>query len=637
MISYNPTLNIKTLHAFKNAKEVLYMEFHNGLNVIHGSNGSGKTSVIQLLTYVLGATVYNWKEEAGSCDYVIAEIYANESIITIGREVKESSASMNIFFGDYAESLKNGKAGWFNYPYSISPSRESFSQKLFEILNIPEAKSDGINNLTMHQILRLIYNNQSSPATSIFNDEPFDSAIKREFVSNYLLGLYDDNLYSNKLELIKKDKELTKTISELKGLYLLVDGSDTDFSFSSTEEHIEQLQLKIDLLINSIEEKKNIDLSINFKNETKATSPIEIVKLKKDLLFLEVSLKQLDYNISDSTSFIEELKQKILAIEDSIKFGKYYKAKEFDTCPSCFSLLKPASDENSCSLCGTHNASNSKNMNYARMKNEISIQLKESNDILVKHEKEKEKIALAIKETKKTLRAKINKISIVSNSLNSDNDSSLYDAYREVGELEEKINSLSQFSRIYLQINKLKGLRNTLQDRVNYLESEIHKKETALLLKLPKIQEKIIGYMIDILSKDIENIEDPHDKAEFSNITSIEFDLASNRIVINNKVSFSESSMYYLNNALHISLLKLSLTDKTVRLPRLLILDGIENGGMEDIRSKGIQKTIKDISDEFEGIRHQIIVTTKGINAEVDNSKYRVGEKFTSSNRSLRM
>ncbi len=206
MISYNPTLNIKTLRAFKNSVEVLFMEFHNGLNVIHGSNGSGKTSVIQLLAYVLGATVYNWKEEAGSCDYVIAEIYANESTITIGREIKESSASMNFFFGDYSESLKNGKAGWFNYPYSISPSRESFSQKLFEILNIPEAKSDGINNLTMHQILRLIYNNQSSPATSIFNDEPFDSAIKREFVSNYLLGLYDDNLYSNKLELIKKIK-----------------------------------------------------------------------------------------------------------------------------------------------------------------------------------------------------------------------------------------------------------------------------------------------------------------------------------------------------------------------------------------------------------------------------------------------
>ncbi|MGE9574614.1 AAA family ATPase, partial [Escherichia coli] len=113
---------------------------------------------------------------------------------------------------------------------------------IFEILNIPEAKSDGINNLTLHQILRLVYNNQSDSATSIFNDEKFDSAIKREFVSNYLLGLYDDDLYNNKLEYIKKEKELTKTIAELKGLLLLIDGQDLDFKSDNLDSLSEQLQ-----------------------------------------------------------------------------------------------------------------------------------------------------------------------------------------------------------------------------------------------------------------------------------------------------------------------------------------------------------------------------------------------------------
>ncbi|HDV2868639.1 TPA: AAA family ATPase, partial [Escherichia coli] len=167
----------------KDGKEVIHLKFHNGLNVIYGSNGSGKTSAIQLLAYVLGSTIYNWKEEAGSCDYVIAEIYANESTITIRREISDTMAGMSIFFGTYEESIKAGKTGWFSYPYAISTNKESFSQRIFEILNIPEAKSDGINNLTLHQILRLVYNNQSDSATSIFNDEKFDSAIKREFVS----------------------------------------------------------------------------------------------------------------------------------------------------------------------------------------------------------------------------------------------------------------------------------------------------------------------------------------------------------------------------------------------------------------------------------------------------------------------
>ncbi|HBE5473910.1 TPA: AAA family ATPase, partial [Escherichia coli] len=111
MIVYNPTLNIKKLYAFKDGKEVIHLKFHNGLNVIYGSNGSGKTSAIQLLAYVLGSTIYNWKEEAGSCDYVIAEIYANESTITIRREISDTMAGMSIFFGTYEESIKAGKTG----------------------------------------------------------------------------------------------------------------------------------------------------------------------------------------------------------------------------------------------------------------------------------------------------------------------------------------------------------------------------------------------------------------------------------------------------------------------------------------------------------------------------------------------
>ena len=629
MIVYNPTLNIKKLYAFKDGKEVIELKFHNGLNVIYGSNGSGKTSAIQLLAYVLGSTIYNWKEEAGSCDYVMAEIYVNESTITIGREISDTMAGMSIFFGTYEESIKAGRSGWFSYPYAISTNKESFSQRIFEILNIPEAKSDGINNLTLHQILRLVYNNQSDSATSIFNDEKFDSAIKREFVSNYLLGLYDDDLYNNKLEYIKKDKELTKIIAELKGLLLLIDGQDIDFKSDSLHSISEQLQGKIDSIIEAIEKHKESETRIKFSNEVKAISAEQLVKDKNKLISLEVELSQIQYNIADSTKFIEELENKLLAINDSIRFSGSFKFKEFDTCPSCFTKLPTAHDDIKCSLCGTEDPDSAKQVNYARMKNEIIIQIRESQNLLEKNKKKSDGILLQIKSLKSGMRKEVNKVSVVSSSLNSHDDSLLYSKYKEIGELEERLDSLGRMESVYSKIRTLQTLRDNLQARVTFLQDSISKKEYDLQLKMPALKEKISKYMEEVLTKDVENIDDPHDKAEFSNITSIDFDLASNRIVVNNKVSFSESSMYYLNNALHIALLKLSLVDPNVRFPRLLILDGIENGGMEDARSKGIQKTLKEIADEYCGIRHQVIITTKGIYPEVDNDKYRVGEKFT--------
>ncbi|EMM9997080.1 AAA family ATPase [Morganella morganii] len=637
MIVYNPTIVVKKLYAFKGGREVLAMTFHNGLNVIYGSNGSGKTSVIQLLVYVLGATVTNWKEEAGSCDYVIAEIFVNESTITISREISDSMAGMSIFFGTYDESIKVGKSGWFSYPYAISENKESFSQRIFEILNIPEAKSDGVSNLTLHQILRLVYSNQSDPATNIFNNENFDSAIKREFISNYLLGLYDNELYNNKLELIKKDKELTKVIAELKGLLLLIDGQDIELRSESTKAISEELQKKIDSIIEEVEKYKEQDIKLKFSDEVKAISAGSLIKNKNKLVTLEVELSRVKYNIADSIQFIDELNNKLLSINDSIKFSDIFKFKEFDTCPSCFSKLSVTHDDNKCSLCGTDDLDSAKKINYARMKNEIIIQIKESQDILEKNKNKSDDILKKIKILKSGMRKDINKISVVSVSLNSHNDSILYNKYKEIGELEERIDGLARMNVIYSKIKALQSLRNDLQDRVCFLKDSISKKEYILQLKTPELKEKISQYMKEILSNDIENIKDESDKAEFSKITSIDFDFSSNRIIVNNKVSFSESSMYYLNNALHIALLKLSLVDPNVRFPRLLILDGIENGGMEDARSKGIQKTLKDISDEFSMVRHQVIITTKGIYSEVDNENYRVGLKFTSANRSLNM
>ncbi|PLK69777.1 AAA family ATPase, partial [Klebsiella pneumoniae] len=194
-----------------------------------------------------------------------------------------------------------------------------------------------------------------------------------------------------------------------------------------------------------------------------------------------------------------------------------------------------------------------KQINYARMKNEIMIQIAESQILLEKNKRKGDEILQQIKSLKSGMRKEVNKVSVVSSSLNSHDDSLLYSKYKEIGELEERLDSLGRMESVYSKIRTLQTLRDNLQARVTFLQESIGKKEHDLQLKMPALTEKISEYMKEVLTKDVENIDDPHDKAEFSNITSIDFDLASNRIVVNNKVSFSESSMYYLNNALHIA------------------------------------------------------------------------------------
>jgi len=149
MIQFNPTIILKHLVAKKDEKITYTEQFHNGLNVLSGANGGGKTSVIQLLMYSLGYNITNWKEEAKSCTLVYCEIELNGSIVTFRRDIKKNrdgnvltQQSLQICFLSIAESIETSLDNWHKYPYKMSENKESFSQKVFNLLNMPEAKFD---------------------------------------------------------------------------------------------------------------------------------------------------------------------------------------------------------------------------------------------------------------------------------------------------------------------------------------------------------------------------------------------------------------------------------------------------------------------------------------------------------------
>ncbi len=102
------------------------------------------------------------------------------------------------------------------------------------------------------------------------------------------------------------------------------------------------------------------------------------------------------------------------------------------------------------------------------------------------------------------------------------------------------------------------------------------------------------------------------------------------------RLSWREHGFRLLNNAFHVALLITSLEKSYVRLPRLMILDGIENGGMEDSRSKNFQRVVKEY---LGGYKHpyQLIFATKSIYEGLDSEQYFVGQKYSEDNKSLKI
>ena len=183
--------------------------FHKGINIIRGNNSSGKSTITHFIFYVLGGAFNDWVKEAKKCSQVIAEIEINGATLTLKREINLKDGKANrteglyIYWGEIDTAMADSQ-NWQKFNFSLSQSKKSYSNVLFENLDIPIVK--GENNITMHQILRLLYVDQDSPTNSLFYYEEFDTTLTRETVADLLLGVYNQELYDKKQRKVDADK-----------------------------------------------------------------------------------------------------------------------------------------------------------------------------------------------------------------------------------------------------------------------------------------------------------------------------------------------------------------------------------------------------------------------------------------------
>jgi hypothetical protein len=280
MIRFSPTIEVKRLIVKKPNKTVYDELFHSGLNILSGCNGGGKTSVIQLLLFGLGYEVKDWKDVASKCNDVYVELKINGVYITFLRcNLGKEKQAINICFKPYKESILSGPDEWKNFPYAISSTKERFSQKIFSLMGIPEAKADPTTNITFHQLLRLLYSDQSNPSGNIFNFEMFDSALKRDAIGNYLLGINDDDLHNAKMKQQVVTKRLEKVINKLKAIFSIIGKTSFPKNLTTIEEHITEHLDFISNLQEEIKKKKNAIL-FEYKSEKQITENMAIQSVK---------------------------------------------------------------------------------------------------------------------------------------------------------------------------------------------------------------------------------------------------------------------------------------------------------------------------------------------------------------------
>lgn len=644
-------LYIRRLVVYTNQGQIAYdEEFHQGINIICGDNSSGKSTITHFMFFALGGEFNDFVPEARECQVVYAEIQVNDTIVTLKRYIEigekskkiNSRIAMHFFWGNYEESISPPtNKYWQKFQYNTTPEKRSFSNVLFELLDLPEVKEE--NNITIHQVLRLLYIDQESPTSSLFFFEEFDKQSTREAVSDLLLGVYNQDLYTLKLELYNAEKQLDEIKSEIRlTRRFFKDGFSLNKEHIKTqienkENEIKYLNEEIIHIRENVKEVKYISAQqLEFQILQKQTAEKRLI-----VTDLQNKVSTIKNEILDSDFFIDALNDKYRALNNSVFTREFLGNLPLDYCPECLSKLKVVNDENFCKLCKQDNDDKFGVVQAKRMQLEIKFQIDESK--LLQNIKAKELIKLEAKLEKEIL---------------------------ELDELQKRVNnSISDIRPFELEkldsLNFQKGLAEgeilqfmTMLEQASIYEKLLEDKATldknisTYKFKISTIQNNQQKIKDDVINKvQIEGVyllnNDFDRQNEFTNAESKDLiiDFVNNLVYLKtNNVEkfkqyqkFSASSNFYLKISARFALFLASLNQKNMRFPRFIFADNMEDKGIEKERAQNLQNIlIKRVNELDPKSRHQLIYTTSYITQELLESEYIVGEYYTKDNPSLK-
>ncbi|MEQ5837695.1 hypothetical protein [Marinobacter sp. NFXS9] len=622
---------IERLVVRKSGRHIYDEKYHLGINVIRGDHSVGKTTILEVIFYVLGGEIKEsqWLTPADLCDDVLCQLNVNGKVFTLKREIdKKSIPPIHIRSGNL--ELKDYEAeAWkiFGPRRSESNNKASFSQQIFELLGWDTHKSDDYANLTMHQILRFLYVDQETSSARLLRaeDNPrADSEGIRTAIFEFLLGL--DNLDTHKLrqELLLTERQFEKISADLNAMYKLMGRDSTLTSEILENEVFSNLDSIAQLSDFPVETKAETDVQ---KERDKRFRKLDekIRLLNRQLQAFKQDLLVVNGEIVDCEAYDKSLKYRKKSLLESRVSYEEIGVVEYNHCPSCMKELKNL-DDDCCHLCHAPLDGSQINNNYIELITEIDFQLTSNQKVLDEYREHQSGLASTIKIAEGELKVAQQELESIAKMVNISSQKAIENS-RKIGYLESQNKNLVKMMELIKELDKNKVLKVELNGRITEIRNKIEAATSSNQARRDKVIAGISENIVSIVGGERRDNGDPYEEV-FADATEsdIEIDFAKDRYLIDGRIKFSGSSNFVKKNAFHLAALKESLDDPEYRLPRFLMLDAIENGGMKPYRSHNFQKTIFNLFRDRKDF--QLIFCTSMVLDELNNDIYGVGPYY---------
>ena len=607
-------------------------QFHEGVNIIRGQNGSGKSTIADFIFFILGGEFDGWKDAAGHCDEVQAEIQTPRGKLTLRRRVAKSQEPILVYFGSMADALESSVEGWERFPIRRQANRESFSQVMFRSLQIPEARSEGAANVTMHQLLRLCYSDQRTPAPRLFRFEQFDTHSIREVVGDLICGISDYELYEIGLELREQERELEEVAARLRALQSALPSHEALNTPERIEAEVQKLRNEATALrdeIDRVEELVEPGKVRAYLGKRKASQAV-LIKQRDAITNLESAETNLEFELREIGQFVDflgELKEKVGFAEATFSaIGSI----EFTHCPACGQELDADTPKLHCVVCKSPIDLGKEGARYNQIRLDLELQARESRQLIEQKQGERRATQRELRRLRREHEKGLSAFDLRYAGANRPREAFLASRISRLGHIEAEIGFLQKSLDLAVQIAELLEARISLAARIESLKAREEVLRGESEKRRPRALSLVSEFAASTLRSDLDR------QAEFSGAGSVGVDFRSDSVSVDGSVNFAESSNVFLKNAAVLGLLLAAGTDEEFNHPRFLLIDNIEDKGMEESRSHLFQQILVERVTEL-GRPCQVIYTTSMMNPNLELDEYTIGPAYTSENRSLRL
>lgn len=346
MLTKSPKIIINKL-VLVGRLESYYVNFDIGINIIHGDSDTGKSSILNLIDYLLGSKkVYMYDEIEQHGRYAMLEVSLNEKVYTIKRDIFEPKENIEVFSTDIENINKV-----FPLEYSPDYDREGpagyFSDFLLASLNIPIIKvkqapskdNSPMVRLSFRDLFKYCYFDQDDVGSRELLDRKNPSlVVKNKETFKFIHNVLDTQITELQNMIGEKNREKKEVINK----YSVISSFLLETKLS-TEELLHVKKDELDEKINYLEKEKNY-LTDKMKSDNEEMEELRIVvlEIEKRINKLLSQKSHKEAQLEQNLRLRKEYQADIIKLQTSLKVKNNLSMQynEIVECPLCNSKME---------------------------------------------------------------------------------------------------------------------------------------------------------------------------------------------------------------------------------------------------------------------------------------------------------